>query len=191
MARRIVAITTLTPTAFGDTVTLTSATYPFLVQGGTATQSVKIHELSISGQAASSSSPTFMLLSRDSTVGVTVTNGTGVTDTAMDASTAALAAPTVTGNTTGTGAQRSATAHLINASLNAFGGVYFWRANKWDECPTILGNTQPLGEVSLSAFTGGTPGAIGSHLIYEALLYFFALVPVAWGAISALTTVVS
>ena len=57
----------------------------------------------------------------------------------------------------------------MNCSLNAFGGVYFWRANKWDECPVILGNTASNGEMSLSAFTGGTPGAIGVHAIYEPL----------------------
>ena len=57
----------------------------------------------------------------------------------------------------------------MNCSLNAFGGVYFWRANKWDECPTTLGNAINVGEISLSAFTGGTPGAIGAHMIYESL----------------------
>ena len=57
----------------------------------------------------------------------------------------------------------------MNCSLNAFGGVFFWRANKIEECPSVLGNTASLGEVSLSAFTGGTPGAIGTHFIYEPL----------------------
>lgn len=169
MARRILSITTITPTATADTTNLANATYPFVLQGGSGTQSIKIHEVSISGQAASSSSPTFMILSRDSTVGVTVTDGTGLMDTYMDPATAALAAPPVQGNTTTTAPQRSSTLHLMNCSLNAFGGVYFWRANKLDECPTLLGNTQPNGEVSLSAFTGGTTGAIGTHMIYEPL----------------------
>jgi len=169
MARRILSCTTITPTATSDTANLVDVTYPFILQGGSSTQQIKIHEVSISGQAASSSSPTFMLLSRDSTVGVTVTDGTGVMDTYMDPATAALTAAPVQGNTTTTKPQRSSTLHLLNCSLNAFGGVYFWRANKWDECPTILGNTASNGEVSLSAFTGGTPGAIGAHIIYEPL----------------------
>jgi hypothetical protein len=169
MARRIVSITTLTPTAFGDTTNMTSATYVCIVQGGNGTQENRIQEISLSGQAASSSSPTFMLLSRDSTVGTTNTYGTGQMDAAMDFATAALSAVPLTGNTNATAPQRSSTLHLLNCSLNAFGGVYFWRANKWDECPTIYGNTASLGEVSLSAFTGGTPGAIGAHLIYEPL----------------------
>lgn len=169
MARRIVSVTTQTPTATADTTNLVDATYPFLLQGGSTTQQNKIHEISISGQAAASSSPTFMILSRDTTIAVTNSNGTGQTDAPMDTATAALAAPALTGNTNTTKPQRSATAHLLNCSLNAYGGSFFWRANKWDECIDIVGNTQPLGEVSLSAFTGGTPGAIGAHLVYESL----------------------
>lgn len=171
MARRIVSVTTITPTATADTANLVDATYPFLLQGGSSTQLNRIHELSISGQAASSSSPTFMLLGRDSTVASgTNTDGAGQTDAALDPATAALGAPAITGNSNATTKpQRSATLHLLNCSLNAFGGVYFWRANKVDECPAVLGNTASLGEASLSAFTGGTPGAIGAHMIYESL----------------------
>jgi hypothetical protein len=172
MARRIVSVTTLTPTATGDTTNLVAATYPCIVQGGTSTQQVKIHEISIAGQAASSSSPTFMILSRDSTaaLGSSTTFGTGQTDASLDTATAALTASAITGNTTVTTLpQRSSTLHLMNCSLNAFGGSYFWRANKWDECVDVVGNTASLGEVSLTAFTGGTPGAIGAHVIYESL----------------------
>src|SRR5882672_8781492 len=163
MARRIVSVTTLTPTATADTTNLVDATYPFILQGGSATQLNKIWEVSLAGQAASSSSPTFMLLSRDTQVATgSNTNGTGETDTAIDPATAALGSPALTGNSNATNKpQRSATAHLANCSLNAFGGVYFWRANRLEECFTVLGNTQPNGESSLSAFTGGTPGALG------------------------------
>jgi len=169
MARRIVAITTITPTSTADAAALASATFPFLLQGGSATQANKIHEISISGQATSSSSPTFMILGRDSSVAATNSLGTGQSDAPLDTATAALSAPALTGNTNTTTPQRSATLHLLNCSLNAFGGVYFWRANKWDECPTTYGNAVNVGEVSLSAFSGGNPGAIGAHMIYETL----------------------
>ena len=169
MARRIFSFATITPTAFADTTGMTNNTYPGFIQGANATQQIKIHEISISGQAASSSSPTFMLWSRDSTIAVTPTSGAGVMDTYMDPATAALAAPPLSGNQGTTTPQRSSTLHLMNCSLNAFGGVFFWRANKWDECPVILGNTQPNGESSLSAYTGGTPGLVGGHIIYEPL----------------------
>lgn len=165
MAKRIVAITTMTPTATADTTNLVDATYPFLVQGGSTTQRVNILEVYLGGQAGSSA-PTFMVLSRDSTIAVTNSNGTGQTDAALDASTAALAAPALTGNTNTTKPQRSSTLHLLNLSFNAFGGIVRWVAAPGEEI-NIIGNTASLGEVSLSAFTGGTPGLLGAHLIYE------------------------
>jgi hypothetical protein len=149
---------------------LADTTYPLALQGATASQLNRIWEVSLAGQAASSSSPTFMLLSRDSQAGTTTTVGV-LLDAALDFATLALAAPPVSfSQATGTKPQRSSTLHLQNCSLNAFGGNYFWRANRAEECVTIYGSTTPsLGEVSLSAFTGGTPGAIGTHLIYEPL----------------------
>jgi hypothetical protein len=38
--------------------------------------------------------------------------------------------------------------------------------NVWEEVD-LVGNTASLGELSLSAFTGTTAGAIGGHLTYE------------------------
>jgi hypothetical protein len=172
MARRISASTTLLPTVFADTTAMTNALYPFDFLGSTATQLTKFWEISISGQAPSSSSPTFMLFSRDSTIGVGAqSQGTGGTDSFIDPATAALASAVGVGNTFATsGPQRDTARHLVNASLNAFGGVYFWRANRFEECMSMLGNTAALfGSCSLSAFTGGTPGLIGSHMIYETL----------------------
>jgi hypothetical protein len=118
------------------------------------------------GGQSTSSATAFMLWSRDSTVGATNTYGTGNTDAAMDASTAALAAPPVTGNSNSTKPQRSATAHLMNLSFNAFGGVVRWVAPPAPFGPNVLGNTQPLGESSLSCFTGGA-GIIGAACTYE------------------------
>lgn len=168
MAKRIVAVTTITPTATASGATnLADATYPFIVQGGSATQRVNIIEIYAGGQAGSSS-PTFMLLARDGQVATGAnSNGTGQTDAAMDAATAALAAPALTGNTNATNKpQRSATLNLLNLSFNAFGGVVRWLAAPGEEI-SIVGNTASLGEVSFSAFTGGTAGAMGTHLIYE------------------------
>lgn len=165
MAKRIVSVTTQTPTATADTTNLVDATYPFLLQGGSSTQRSNILEIYLGGQAGSSA-PTFMILSRDTTVAVTNSNGTGQTDAPLDAATAALAAAVLTGNTNTTKPQRSATAHLLNLSFNAFGGIVRWVAAPGEEI-SVVGNTQPLGEVSLSAFTGGTTGLLGAHLIYE------------------------
>jgi hypothetical protein len=169
MARRIVQYVTITPTATADATNIVSASYPYAIQGGSSTQVIRIWETSISGQAASSSSPTFMLMSRDIQLGATPGTfpGNVGTDASLDPATAALAAPPIVNNTWTTPVQRSQTLKLQNCSLNAFGGVYFWRANRVEECPLILGNTASFGEISLSAYTGGTPGAIGCHTIYE------------------------
>lgn len=167
MAKRSVSITTITPTATADTTNLVDATYPCIVQGGSSTQRVHLDEIFMGGQAAASA-PTIMVLSRDSTVAATNSLGTGQTDAALDPATAALAAPPLTGNTNTTKPQRSATLHLLNFSFNAFGGVVLWQAAP-GQGPSVLGNTASLGEVSLSAFTGGTPGAMGAHVIYEPL----------------------
>lgn len=169
MARRTVSVTTQTPTATADATNLVDATYPFLLQGGSATQINYVWEVSITGQAAASSSPTFTILSRDSTIAVTNSNGTGQSDTTNSSSMAALAAPALTGNTNTTKPQRSASLHLLNCSLNAYGGNFFWRANRIEECFSIVGASVNTGEISLSAFTGGTPGAIGAHMIYESV----------------------
>jgi len=165
MAKRIVSVTTITPTATADTTNLVDATYPFLLQGGSATQRNNIIEIYSGGQAGASA-PTFMLLSRDSTVCITNSYGTGATDAAMDAATAALAAPPLTGNTNTTKPQRSSSLHLLNLSFNAFGGLVRWVAAPGEEI-TVVGASASLGEVSFSAFTGGTPGAMGTHMVYE------------------------
>lgn len=167
MAKRIVSVTTMTATATADATNLVDATYPFLFQGGTSTQRTNVLELFCGGQAGAST-PTIMLLSRDSTVAVTNSNGSGQTDAAMDAATAALAAPVLTGNTNTTKPQRSSTLHLLNLSYNAFGGVVRWVAAPGEEI-SLIGNTASLGEISFSAFTGGTPGLSGYHGIYETL----------------------
>lgn len=170
MAKRIVSVTTQTPTATASgAVNLVDATYPFIFKGGSSTQRTNILELFEGGQAGASS-PTIMLLGRDSQVQSGAnSNGTGQTDAPLDAATAALANPVLTGNTNATNKpQRDSANHLLNLSFNAFGGIVRWVAAPGEEI-SIVGNTASLGECSFSAFTGGTPGAAGFHGIYETL----------------------
>ena len=93
---------------------------------------------------------------------------TGNSDAAVDPATAALAAPAVSFVASTTKPQRSATLGLLNLSFNAFGGIVRWRAPYGEEIG-LLGNTASFGEVSLSHYTGGTPGLMGAHIIYEPL----------------------
>jgi hypothetical protein len=61
----------ITPTATADTTNLVDSTYCFFLQGGGSTQQLRISEVYIGGEAASTSSPTIMVLARDSTIAVT------------------------------------------------------------------------------------------------------------------------
>jgi hypothetical protein len=167
MAKRTVSFASITTTAFADTTGMTNGAYCTVVQGGSGTQRINVLEVMLGGQSASTSQPQIILLSRDSTVAVTV-GATTTVDAANSASTAALAAAPITGNTFTTAPQRlsGAGGHILCFSFNAYGGAARWLAKDWEEVD-LIGNTANLGELSLSAFTGTTAGAIGGHLIYE------------------------
>jgi hypothetical protein len=165
MALRSLSITTFTPTATADTTNIADTTY-LAIQGGSSTQKIRIEDIYMGGQAGASA-PTLMMLSRDSTVGVTLSLGSGCTDAAVDPATAALAAPPATFNTATTKPQRSSTLHLMPLNFNAFGGIIRLNLSPNERELGLLGNTASLGELSFSAFSGGTPGAMGGYLIYE------------------------
>lgn len=156
---------TWTPTAVGDTATMTANGACFL-QGGSSTQKLLVSEVQLGGQATVTS-PTFMVLARDSTIAVTaITLGTNGKNAPLDVFTAALAAPQVPGFSATTMPQRAATLHLLQLAYNAMGGIVRWLAAPYEEI-TVYGTATSIGEVSLSAFTGGTPGLQSSHIIYE------------------------
>lgn len=155
-----------TPTAVADTTAFTDNGY-HAIQPGSTTQRINILEVYLGGQATSSAA-NWMLLSRDTTVALTAitagTNGRAVAP--LDAASAALGAPPLTVGASTTKPQRSATQLLANLSFNAFGGIVRWVAAPGEELG-LLGNTQPLGEASISAFTGSGTGLLGSHYIFE------------------------
>lgn len=165
MALRTFKSATWTPVAVADTTNYTNLGYMGLM-GGSTTQRIDVTEIYLGGQAGASS-PCIMLVSRDSTVQATPTAlTTGESDAANDPSTAALAAPPVSFTQSTTKPQRAATLGLLNLSFNAFGGIVRWVAPPRGQL-TLLGNTASLGEISLSAYTGGTPGLLGAHIVYE------------------------
>lgn len=165
MARYSVNWTSITPTATADTTNLVDSTYPCIIQGGNSTMRLGINEVYIGGEASSSSSPTIMVLARDSTVAATVTLAP-TRMALMDGSAVAPGTVAVAGHIATTKPQRSATLHLLHLSFNAYGGIARWQARHGEEI-WVVGNTASLGEVSLSAFTGGTPGATSGHVLFE------------------------
>ena len=167
MGKRIASYTTLTPTATADTTNLVDSTYPVAFQGGNATQRWNIVEVYLGGQAGAST-PSIMLLSFDSQVGTgSLTADAALTDVVNDGSAGLLATVVKVFNKAATNKpQRDVARHLANLSFNAFGGVV--RLN-WplDQQFVAVGNAASFGEMSLSAFTGGTTGLQGTHVIYE------------------------
>lgn len=164
MGRWATAVPTWTPVAVADTTNMTDNGHHTL-QGGSATQRGELREVYLGGQAGASA-PTFMVLGRNSTVGATLT---AARNAALDPSTAALVAPPLPYVASTTKPQRAtASGMLLNLAFNAFGGVVRW-VNGPDEIISYLGNTQPLGELSLNCFTGGTPGLLGSNIVFETL----------------------
>jgi len=155
----------ITFTAVADTTNYTDAGYMAL-QGGTTTQYTKISEV-YQGGLATASSPTFSVLSRDSTIAATITGlSTGASAAPLDVNTAALAAPVVAFIASTTKPQRAATLGLLSLGYNAFGGIVRWVAYPGEEI-AMLGTAANTGEISLSAYTGGTPGISNCHLVFE------------------------
>ena len=168
MAKRSFSVDVVTPTATADSAALLDTTHCGAMVGGSATQRNVISEIYLGGQAGASA-PTIMVFGFNSTAGVTHTNSATGREAPLDSTTAALALPADIGNTTATDPQRSATVgHVLNLSFNAFGGIVRWLAAPGEEIG-MVDLVADTGSVSLSAFTGGTPGALGSHIIFETL----------------------
>lgn len=165
MAKRSFKVAQFTTEAKADTVAYAAQKFMGL-QGGSSTQINTIFEVYIGGLAGSSA-PQFLCFSRDSTVAVTPTAlTTGESDAAFDPASAALAAPPVAFTQASTEPQRSASLGLLAPAMNAFGGIVRWVPSTGEEIK-MLGNAASFGELSLSGFTGTTPGQVGAHIIYE------------------------
>lgn len=162
MARYSLSFEGVTLTAVADTAAMTDSGYPFFLQGGSATMRLNVSEVYVGGESAASAI-TKLKLARDSTVAATGISGDR--NAALDGSTTAPGTLAVFGNVSTTKPQRSATLHILALSFNAFGGVVRWVSRQGEE-PSIVTATQPLGEMSLSAYTGGT-GIVSGHCLYE------------------------
>lgn len=167
MAKRTFQAATWTPGATADNTALTNAQY-MAIGAANATQFLSVVEIMETGQAAASS-VNIMMFARDLVLGVTPTAlAAPNSDGPMHTSTAALAAVPLTFTAAGTGPKRDNTALIarLNLSFNAFGGIVRWQAAPGEEWG-ILGTAVSVSESTLSAFTGGTPGLMGSHIVYE------------------------
>ena len=155
---------TWTPTAVANTTTMTNSGFQ-TIRGGSATQRVNVLEIYEGGQATSSA-PCYMLVGRNATTGTTPT---ALTMALLDANAAASATVPVNYQAASTNPGRSSTlGYLLNLSFNAFGGIVRWYKGP-EETLSLYGTAADAGEISLSAFTGSTVGAMGTHFIIEAV----------------------
>jgi len=167
MAKRSFAHINWTPGA-GTADGATLAAGYMALKGGSATQLIDILEFTVEGMAGASN-PTPLILGYDSTIGTTPTAlATPDSDGPLNPATAALALPPVSFVAAATNPQRSSSTSSPKLSLgiNAFGGIL-----RYNIAPTqqisILGSGTSTGEISISPYTGGTPGLVQAHLLYE------------------------
>lgn len=168
MAKRAFGNVNWTPTATADNSALANATYQAL-KGGTTSMLIKWVEVYMAGNAAVTS-PTFMQVAPDLVLGsIPTALAANAYDGPMSQIGTALSTNPVAFTAAGTGPSRTnvTTAARLNLGINAFGGIVRWVAAPGEEYVTY-GSALSIGEASLSAFTGGTVGAINSHIIYEA-----------------------
>jgi len=161
MARYSLSYQSKTMVAVADTAAMTDNGYATFLQGGSATMLLKVNEVYIGGEDTAST-PTTMVFARDSTVAATGISGNF--NAALDGSATAPGTLAVFGSVSTTKPQRSSTLHLLQLSLNTYGGISRWQARYGEEI-SIITATQPLGECSLSSVTG--TGKISGHVLYE------------------------
>jgi hypothetical protein len=168
MGKRSFSVPTWTPNAFADTVALTNNNHMTLTANN-ATSGLLVQELEIGGQSGSSTVQ-IMLFARHSTIAVTPTMVAPYSDGPLATYAQLTSAGVLASHLAGTAPQRSANLNSsrLNLSFNGFGGIVRWQAAPFEEWG-ILGTAANVSESSLSAFTGSTAGAIGTHIIYEPL----------------------
>ncbi len=167
MAKRVFLAQNWTPGTVADNAALANNTYMAL-KGGSATQTIDVLEVEISGLAGASN-PAPMSLARSITLGVTPTAlANPNADGPMHPATAALAATATPYVAAATGPLRSNAVGdaKLNLGINTFGGIIRWNAAPTQQW-TIVGNTAPGGETILSNQAYGTPGLVQAHILYE------------------------
>jgi len=140
------------------------------LQGGAATQLVNVVEIEVGGQG-STSAPAILLFGRVQAIhtGAATALAAPNADGLLHPSGSASATPAVdliAAATTQPTSNNAATNAILTLVMNGFGGVLRWVAAPGAEYG-ILGNTAPLGEAMLWAFTGSTAQNVSAHIIYE------------------------
>lgn len=154
-----------TPVALADSATMTTATFNNAYQAlRAATAGIdRVIEVFMGGEATSST-VNQMTVRRHSTHSTGQVNVVPAALNPLSAASVAQGFVTLTAGTSGV--VGAATAHLLNVSFNAFGGIIRWVAAPGEEL-YITANTAPNDEISLASVTG--TGKLSSHIVFEEL----------------------
>ena len=161
-------------TALGSAIS-TTATNSFMgLIGGVATGGLKVSEIFIGGEAATSSQVASMAFSRATQVATTLTAGL-----ATIILTDIFAAPPTTGPSVGTqwvttNAPIASANALLHLSYNAYGGIVRWVSSP-DQNITAFGTgaysngTQGVGGELILTQIAGTASTMSGHILFETL----------------------
>lgn len=145
--------------------TLTSNQYVVL-QGNSGFMQLRVSEVYIGGEAAATSSPSYMLFARSGTLGTGAASGASISNVLTDGSAVAPGTVAQFGSTYAT-TQPTRGNVLLRLSYNAYGGIVRWVASP-DQSLSVVGNaTANQSDVTLSAFTGSTTVTASGHILYE------------------------
>lgn len=154
------AVSGWTPAATADGAQLTANNHHSL-RTAAATDMMRILELAIQGEATSST-VNQMALRRHTTASTTPTNRVPVPMNPY--SVASIFQGFITASTNPTNAALATIQHILNFSLNAFGGLARWVAAP-DEEVYLITATANNNEVSLSSISG--VGLVSTHYVCE------------------------
>lgn len=160
MARYASMVPTWTPVAVADTTNMTDAGHHTL-QGGGASLRAEMRRIQLAGQA-SSSAVAIMAFGRTSQVATGTLTAARIAALETHATAPGTLVSPHTGSATNKSQRSSTLGMLLNMTFNCFGGRVEW-LNGPDEIISMFG----VAELSLNAFTGGSPGAISSNLVFD------------------------
>jgi len=161
-------------TALGSAISTTGTNAFMALIGGVATGGLKVSEIYIGGEAASSSQVASMAFSRATQLASTLTAGLA-TIILTDIFAAPPSSPPLVGTQWVTTQAPIASANaLLHLSYNAYGGIVRWVSSP-DQNITAFGNavytngTQAAGGELILTQIAGTASTMSGHILFETL----------------------
>jgi hypothetical protein len=161
---------TMAVTALGSSISTTGVNAFFGLLNGSSVGMLKISEVYMGGEAATSSQVASMALTRATTLAVTATAGLATSILTDAVAVAPASTPTAFTQWLTTTAPIGSANALLHLSYNAYGGIVRWVSSP-DQNITLYGtaafSTQGTGGEVLLTQIAGTASAMSGHILYE------------------------